>query len=218
MAQTFPLAFASFFQTLEIQRGRVFLPDMVEMSRNGAGELLSASLGARLWRGEFTLAPRPHQTLAGVEAQLRALLQPGASFMVADPRVVGPASDPSGTILGAASVVIATLNVNNRELTLSGLPAGYVITRGDYLSFIYGSSPVRYAMHQVVVGGTASGAGVSPSIEVTPYIRAGAATGATVTLVRPRFKAVLDPRTFNPSDGAQVLSSGLSFGVIQTLR
>lgn len=218
MAQSFPASVASFFNLLQISSGKVYLPAALEMSQTGAGEVFTADLGPRLWAGQVTLARRLHTDLAYVEAKLSLMQQAGAGFMAFDPRRTGPAYDPSGAILGAATVVINSLNSNHRDLTLSGLPAGYVITPGDYLGFSYGSSPVRYAMHQVVIGKTANGSGVTTAIEVTPYIRDGAAVGATVTLLRPTFKAVIVPGSVTASEGARVQSSGLSFGFIQTLR
>lgn len=218
MALSFPLSAAAFFQTLQIASGRVHLPGLIEVSQTAGGEVFTADLGARLWAGQATLAPRNHAALAVFEAKLALMQQPGASFFAYDPRRVGPAYDPAGTILGASSPVIASLNGNARELTISGLPAAYVLTPGDYLAWAYGSSPTRYAMHQIVTGATASGGGVTGSIEVTPYIRAGAAVSAAVTLIRPAFKSVIVPGSVTPSDGGQVLSRGLSFAFQQTLR
>lgn len=218
MPLTFPVSTANFFATLPISTGKVYVPAVLETSQTAAGEVFTADLGARLWQGQVTLARRTHAALSVFEAKLSLMQQAGASFMAYDPRRVGPASDPTGAIITPYVVYIDTLNANKRELTLAGLPSGYVITPGDYLSFSYGSSPTRFAMHQVVTGATTSGLGVTGSIEVTPYIRPGAAALAPVSLIRPTFKAVIVPGSVTPSDGAGVQSAGLSFAFTQTLR
>lgn len=115
-------------------------------------------------------------------------------------------------------MVIATLNGNSRELQLSGLPVGYVLTPGDMLAFSYATSPVRFALHRVVVGGAADGAGLSPSIEVVPHIRPGAAVGAAVTLVRAPCKVLLMPDSVNFGNRGRRHTSGISFSFMQTLR
>jgi hypothetical protein len=104
-----------------------------------------------------------------------------------------------------------------RELRVTGLPSGYVLSAGDMLSFQYGASPVRYALHRIVVGGTASSGGLTPMLEVVPNLRAGAVAGLTISLIRPACKARLLP---DPTYGAgrQALSRGASFDFIQTLR
>ena len=85
------------------------------------------------------------------------------------------------------------------------------------LAFQYGSNPVRHALHRIVVGGTASGSGLSPMLEVVPNLRPGAVAGLAVSLVRPTCKArVLPDPTYG--SGRQALSRGASFDFIQTLR
>jgi hypothetical protein len=85
------------------------------------------------------------------------------------------------------------------------------------LGFQYGSNPVRYALHRIVVGGTAASGGLTPLMEVVPKLRPGAVAGLPVSLIRPACKARLSP---NPSYGAgrQALSRGASLDFIQTLR
>ncbi len=218
MALTFPLSLATFFNGLQIGQGAVYLPSAVEQNQSGDGELFTANLGPRLWKGSASILKRVHQQAASAEALLSILRQAGGSFFAADIRQNGPAADPTGAILGASSPVISTLNANTRDIRLSGLPAGYVLSRGDYLSFAYGSSPVRYAYHQIAVGSVANGSGVTGDIEVTPNIRPGAVVSTAVVLVRPYFKAQIIPDSYQPAAGQGVQSSGLTFSFIQTLR
>ena len=114
--------------------------------------------------------------------------------------------------------MIDTLNADNRRLKISGLPANYVLTLGDIIGFTYGSSPTRYALHQVAsVSVTASGAGLTDWVELDPPIRAGATTSTAVALDRPTCKAVLVPGSHTPAKVRRI-GEGASFRFIQTLR
>jgi len=143
--------------------------------------------------------------------------QPGATFLCNDPRQIGPASDPTGSILGSRTVTVHSVASNLRELRLTGLPSGYVLSAGDMLGFQYGSNPVRYALHRIAVDGTASSGGLTPFIEIVPNLRPGAVAGLMVSLIRPACKARLMPEP-NYGSGRQALSRGASFDFIQTLR
>jgi hypothetical protein len=188
-----------------------------EHTRLGDGTVISASLGASLWTGTIRLAQANHPRHAQMEALLALMDQPGASFLCHDPRYVGPASDPTGSVLGSRTVTIHTVASNMRELRITGLPSGYLLSPGDMLGFQYGSSPVRHALHRIVVGGTASGSGLSPLLEVVPNLRPGAVAGLVVSLVRTACKARLLPEPTYGS-GRQAISRGAGFDFIQTLR
>ena len=216
-AITFPVSLANFYDTLGV--GSCTFEDTlpIETSQMADGTILKASLGASLWRGRLNLVPRTHADAQAIEALVSVLKRPGASFLARDPRRVGPKLDPTGSTLGASTVQINSLNVDNRQISLKGLPAAYVISVGDMLSFTYGSSPTRYALHRVVEAATANGSGVTPQFEVTPLIRSGAAVDATVTLVKPVCKAVLLPE-ISYGETALTYTQGMSLEFIQTLR
>lgn len=219
MALSFPLQPADFFGGLRVKRVTFDLPEALEMSRTGDGAVLTADLGDRLWSGKITLVPARHADAAAISARLKVLREAGRSFLVYDTVKAYPAADPDGSILGAVVPQVASLPAGNRTLTLQGLPSGYVISDGDYLSFEYASNPVRTALHQVVVGAQADGLGVTPEIEVTPHIRPGATVGTQVTLVRAYCRAVIVPGSVTPPSAEPGrVSSGASFSFVQTLR
>jgi hypothetical protein len=217
MALTYPLSFAQFLGALRVEEVTFRLSHPQEHTRLGDGTVISASLGASLWTGTIRLAQANHPRHAQMEALLALMDQPGASFLCHDPRYVGPASDPTGSVLGSRTVTIHTVASNMRELRITGLPSGYLLSPGDMLGFQYGSSPVRHALHRIVVGGTASGSGLSPLLEVVPNLRPGAVAGLVVSLVRTACKARLLPEPTYGS-GRQAISRGASFDFIQTLR
>lgn len=214
---TYPLSYAQFLGVLRVEEVTFRLSHPQEHTRLGEGTVISASLGASLWTGTIRLAQANHPRHAQMEALIALMDQPGATFLCHDPRQIGPASDPTGSSLGSRTVTIHSVAGNMREMRLTGLPSGYVLSVGDMLAFQYGANPVRYALHRIVVGGTASSTGLTPLMEVVPTLRPGAVAGLTVSLIRPACKARLLPE---PTYGAgrQALSRGASFDFIQILR
>ena len=214
---SYPLSHAQFLGALRVEEVTFRLSHPQEHTRLGDGTVISASLGAALWTGTIRLAQANHPRHAQMEALIALMDQPGASFLCHDPRYLGPASDPTGAILGSRTVTIHSVASNMRELRITGLASTYVLSAGDMLAFQYGSNPVRHALHRIVVGGTASSGGLTPMLEVVPNLRPGVAAGLTVALLRPACKARLLP---DPTYGAgrQALSRGASFDFIQTLR
>lgn len=219
MALVFPLPLATFADTLLVARATCDLPELVEQSRTAGGEQLTADMGERLWTGRIDLASMVRTEIGRPETLIQVLKQ-GRTFNIFDRRRLNPQADPNGTILGAASVTILALGGDPRELSLAGLPAGYTLSAGDYLSFAYTSlSITRQALHRVVdTTVVANGSGQTPLFEVIPAIRPGAAAAAAVTLRKPFCRAVMVAGSASPSDGRSTLYEGLGFDWVQTLR
>lgn len=78
-------------------------------------------------------------------------------------------------------------------VTLSTLPASFVLGAGDMLSFPFASG-LGQTLHRVVEGATANGSGAL-TVTVEPTLPLAAATGVTVSLLAPWCKAVLDPKS-----------------------
>ena len=214
MAQTFPLA-VEFFAGLPVAECTMDLPSVMQVSRTRGGSITTAKLSERLWTAQVTLAQMRHRVAGGVEAQLSALAEPARSLLIHALPYLGPAYDPGAVLLSGASPALHTISGDLREIRISGLPIGFEMTAGDFLSFAYGSSPVRYAFHRVVVGATADAAGLTPLIEVTPALSPGATTSAAVVLDRPFFRAILMPG--KPGRSRRVFTDGVTLDLIQTL-
>jgi len=219
-AMIFPLALDDFFGGLPLVVLGFDLGESTRISQTGGGEILTAEGPApRLWRGSVSTRTHRHAVQRKLEAKARVLRQAGASFFVGDPTAAYPAADPMGSIHGSATPIIHTLDADNKRMRIGGLPSNYVLTIGDQLSFSYGSSPARYALHEVVTDQvTASSAGLTPLFEVSPFIRPGAITGLAVTLIRPVCKAVMVPGEFRAGERRPYLTTGFSFSFRQTLR
>lgn len=218
MALAFPLSRNKFLGALPIQDDVFTCPAGTQHNNLGGGEVLKSEVAPPLWNGRISLAPMKARPAAEVLGLLEALALPGRAFKAFRPNQHGPAADPLGAAISGFSPVIDTVDYNAATLRLSGLPAGYVLTAGDFLSFSYGTSPVRQALHRVLETVTADGAGLSPAFQVHPHIRPGAPVGGAVTLVRPWCKAVLVPGSVNPGSTAGNLTSGIEFSFRQSLR
>lgn len=212
----FPYSVAEFADVIGVRRVKWGLQDNRELSGLGSGQVLTAKLAPSLRVGEVTLREWYHDDAAEIEADLEALVEQQGTFYLYDPRKWAPRRDPDGSILGASVVRIASLPTP-ATISLKGLPAGYVLTKGDYLAFDYGSDPVRRAFHRISETVTASGAGTTPTFNVTAFIRPGAAVDAIVTLIKPAAKCFIKPGSIDAGSTENILTTQISFSVIQKI-
>lgn len=217
---TFPLGLTQFFDLLPIGKCTFDPTEALDLAETAGGEVLTADLGTALWSGQIDLALMEHHEAAPLRPLLNLLRRAGASFMVADATRPWPRRDPGGVVLRASTGTPAILAVGGswRELSLKGLPPWYAISAGDLISFAYGSSPTRFALHECVGDAQAAANGETPLIEVTPPIRPGAAADTAVQLIWPRCKAVLQPGTASLGASVHTITSEGTLRWTQTLR
>ena len=224
MAMTYPLALADFLDLFRVTDARLDLDRPQQFNGLRGGELLAAELAPPYWRGTVTLAPMPSRDADLVGARLAALAVPGRAFEVSHPHRVGPRADPLGAALAGFSPVIEAASAQADQVTIGGLPQGYVLSAGDLLAFDYDpGTGIRRALHRLVEGAATSavsahGGYQAGPLEVAPYIRPGAAAGAAVTLVRPACLAVLVPGTVSSGITRGSVTSGMAFEFRQKLR
>lgn len=210
---------SAFMLRLPIADQSMWLPDQAEYNRTGRGEQLGADLGERLWQGEIVCGRMTRAEAGEIEVLVDLINQSGRAFHVFDSRRPAPLLDPAMTGLGGFSPVIHTLySAEPREVRIGGLPPGYGLSAGDYLSFFYGSAPQQFELHRVVSAVTAAGTGITPAFEVSPAIRSGVATGAAVTFYRPWCKAIIEAGSVQPTRTRSTISEGLRFSFVQTRR
>ncbi len=215
MTMTFPLVPGEFWARLPIATMSLDADTPVEFSRTAAGRAWTSDLGDPLYVGKVTLGRMTEAERRDVEVLLDILRPAARPFYAYDSRGRWPKADPRGRILGTAAPIIASIP-SARELTLSGLPARYLLSRGDYLAFDLSGG--RRALHHVVDAVvTASSAGVTPAFEVFPPLQASAAPGAAVTLVDAACKAILKPGGVTKGTSRHTITEGATFEFIQTL-
>lgn len=214
---TFPLALTEFYDLLPIGGCRMDMRESIDVGETEGGEVLTADIGTALWTGQIDMQTLEHHEAAAVRPVINVLRRAGTSFLVADATRPWPRLDPHGTLLGAATPTILAVGSSMREISIEGLPAGYQISRGDLISWTYGSSPTRYALHECIGSATADGAGETALIEVTPPIRPGTVAGAAVALLWPHCKARLVPGSADTGKSSHTITSEMTFRWTQTL-
>lgn len=210
MALSFPYSLAAFADVIRMSSVRMRLVDEQQVSKGGGGRIITADMAPKYWAFDVTLTVMENAPMRQIQALITALDGSMNDFYLYDPRYAYPVADPDGSLLGAASVQINSVDTNNKEMTLKGLPAGYVLSPGDCLHFDFGT-PSKRALHMIVDGGTANGSGVTPAIEVRPHILPGATENAAVTLIKPSARVKIVPESFDPGTGRQIITQGMSF-------
>lgn len=219
MPLSYPLPASQFWNDSNFIAGLSFhLTGNTVADISGGGEVFTSTRGTRLWTGQVSFARRMARETRRTDAILSELREAGASFLIYPMDAQYPQNDPTGVLLGGATPTVSFVFANGAELSVAGLPAGYVLRQGDFLSFTYGANPVRHALHQVVRDRTADAGGAIQYLQLTPRIRPGLATGTALTLIRPVCKAIVRPRSYQPASFARVHGEGLGFEFIQTLR
>ncbi len=215
MALTFPYANADFADIIRLSSIKMRLVGDQQISGMGGGKIIVADMSPKYWEFDVTLINMENDLARRVHALIEALDESINDFYLYDPRSAYPISDPTGAILGSSTVQINSLNANNKEMTIKGLPSTFVNSAGDMLSWDFGT-PTKRAFHRIVVGGTAT-AGVSPSLEVRPHILPGAAVNAAVTLIKAAARVKIIPGSFDPGTARQMMTTGMSFKARQVI-
>ncbi len=217
MALIFPRPIAEFADRLRLSSVKFWLDGQEEYSGLGSGEFLAADLGPKIWKAEVSIMDLRHADAAEVQALIESMDGSMGTFYLFDPRKQYPRFDPGGVILGVSNPVIASIGAHRKSLTVSGLPSGYKLSVGDLFHHDYGSNPVRRALHRVAEVATANGGGTTNTFEVRPHLKAGAAVGQAIALIKPAPKMKIIPGSFDPGTGENVFTSGMRFQAQQTL-
>jgi hypothetical protein len=203
MSLSFPLDLLADFPGTSIRFEAV---PMLEIDPTRSGRIISKDLGPALWEADYQSKRLLPNALKFWKAKLLALQ--GQSFIGYDMTACFPIAYPNGSWpTGGSFDGIATLAsvTDAKVLTMDDLPAGYVGSVGDYVSFDYGDD--SRALHQVMESFVADGSGVTGSFEVRPHVRPGynllLTGGLPVALTKPRAVMVLVP-------GSVIASSDLS--------
>jgi hypothetical protein len=182
-----------------------------EISGQANGVLRGKDLGSALWTASYTTIELLNADAIAFEAALNSLDGLTNAFEAGDLRNRYPRNYPTGSFTDSG--VLATVGSNNKSLSISGLPANFVISAGDYFHFTYSTSR---ALHQAVETVTASGAGLSPVFEVRPFIRPGYTISNAVTFKLPNGQFILQPNSISTTLKSMV-SSAVSFKAMQYL-
>lgn len=217
MAPVFPLATDVFQDTINVAAAAFRLRDNQELSGLGSGQIIGADLAHPLWTADVRLFPAFSDDAVDIQAMVERLDGVLRTFYLYDPRTSHPRADPDGSILGAATPTIASLNVDNKAMAVGGLPAGYVLSRGDMLAFDY-ADPARRALHRIEEPVTADGAGLTTQFEVRPHLRTGVETGLLVSLIKPAARMIIVPGSYQATVSDDYGTTSISFTALQSIR
>lgn len=213
MAISFPLAASEFFTALRVVSCRMTIEEYVEVSGTARGEIIVREVAAPKWAAEISLSEMPVEEARQAAALMHRIGRTG-TFNVYDTQAEYPAADPDGSILGSADVTIASIGSGRRSVSLSGLPAGYVLTAGDRFHVNYASDPVRRGYFEIAEGAVADGSGDAGPIDVSPWVKTGITAGLSVDLKRP--SARMQFRSFDIGTGQYMTHrSGMTFSAIE---
>lgn len=176
MALSFPYAIDFLAECLIGEDIPLTLHRYDEMSGSGDGRYWSAQMASPLWGVTYPLYAQSAAKAREINAKVNALDGMAKTFLWADLYYPGPAA--GNTNLGA--VTVGSIRADRGAIALSGLPGGFTVTAGDYLSIDYSAGRVYFGQF------AESGAGQRG---MRPYLPLGISAGAAVELVRPRFKA-----------------------------
>lgn len=94
---------------------------------------------------------------------------------------------PTGGSFSGTTAQVHTVGADNKSLRVKGLPAGFVLSRGDMIQV--GDTD----LYRLMETATADGGGITPSFEVRPHLWDGIAVNDAVSVKRPACLMVLVP-------------------------
>src|SRR5664279_857782 len=101
-----------------------------EISGQANGVIRGKDLGSALWQASYTTTEMVNADTLAFEAALNSLDGLTNPFEAGDLRNRYPRNYPTGSFTDSG--VLATVGSNNKSLSISGLPASFVISAGDY--------------------------------------------------------------------------------------
>lgn len=183
-----------------------------EMSGSGDGRFWSAQLAKPLWTASYGLYAKHAAHAREINAKIYGLDGSQKTFLWCDPYYGGPANGTSG--LG--SVTLDNVVADRSRIALSGLPAGFQLAAGEFLSISFGTDRVYFGTF--CEDATANGSGITPNREIRPFLPMSIDAGASVELVRPYFKAIIPPGGYTPFAKSRFgWGEGASIAVLQKL-
>lgn len=202
---TLPLS--EFFDLLSVQ-SRMMHPDAPQSSdRTRGGKTIISRFGDVLWRGSIEIPRALHVDAAADLALVEYVYNSMSPFLIYDRVKPGPRMDPRGTLIAGASPLVRTVSADRTTITLKGLPAGYVLMRGDLIGIAY--SGRRYLGRVVTASVVAADNGNTPDLLLSLAAPVGIGPDNPVTLFKPSIKARFIETSFPTATSA--ISSGLSF-------
>lgn len=182
MTITYPLP-TSFFDEFPGWSTEFNLLWRQEQSRTAGGQTVVKDMGSPLWQMTAQSRSMKPNELDYWRARLTSLENGLKTFHAFPKSRCFPVAYPNGSwpTGGAFAGVgqVATIASNRKAISLSGLPAGYKVSVGDYVQI--GDKDIHMVMEPVSAGG----GGVTTQFEVRPHLWPGVTAPVVATLVKP---------------------------------
>lgn len=158
-----------------------------ERSTQASGRILVKDMGAPLWSLRAASKVLSPNNLDQWRAKLTALengLQQFWGYPTSRcfPILYPNGSWPTGGAFSGLTANLSVINANRKAIALSALPAGFVLSVGDYISITRSGGA---DLHQVMEGATASGGGVTPQFEIRPQLWPDVTVTRAVSVKQP---------------------------------
>lgn len=210
------LSLNDFQDKLLINQYSFGLVDNLRQSQTVGGQVLTSQVGPRLWTGSISITQHSHMKNREAAAMLSNIQNPNTQFLFSPPKGMYPADDPTGSIMGATTPRI-TSPVSGYAMTISGLPANYKITAGDYVSYELGGV---HRMHQFAETKAANASGVLSAIRLINPIMAGnvPANNTLIKLIKPTITVQFVPGSMSGGNVLLDRIEGISFSFTQSVK
>lgn len=179
------------------------------VSRTAGGALLAYDHGVAIWTASYETVKMSYDDCVDFEAQLHAIEGVAGSFYGRDTRRTYPRNYPTGSFSDTGTVL--SLNADGKSLAFTGLPAGFVINRGDYFQVAVGGTPRLYQMAESV---TANGSGVTAEKTAEPHYDPAMTTGTAVVFQNPACVMRLEPGSIQFNDQGRAVGT-VTFSAMQ---
>lgn len=173
---------------LKAPRFRFDYEPLGALSQTAGGSLtFQERAGGSLWQMDLTTKGLAASDFVAARAWFRSLRGGAQAFRGYDlrqpfPQAYGPAVlDLTRAAGGAFDGTCTVTAAGGHSLALSGLPAGYHVSVGDYFSFAWRGGQALVESWEDV---QADGSGVCATFEVGPWLAAGGTVPVTATVVR----------------------------------
>lgn len=213
MTITYPLPALDFWERLRFGGRPEFVPQLGKsQSADAGGNVFGSFRGRPKWGVSVSVEGGRHDANAITAADLGQFDMRDGTFLAYDIKRPFPAADFGGVRLGTASVQVKSKGSNNRSIALKGLPVGYVISKGDWLSILYAST--RRFLFKALESAVANGSGETVEFEIQPFLPKLIAVNDAVTLKKPCGKFKIVAGSYRPAGGAGNLDDGASFSMV----
>lgn len=204
MALADTLSIADFYDLLKIDANGVKfgLDFMQQRSITGGGVTLVSDRAPAMLSADLTTWPMSNGEAEGIMALINSRAGGIKSFLLTNPRLPYPSSDPTGSIFGSATPVISAIT-DRLHIAFTGFPIGYVIPVGTYFGVLFNTN--RYYIGQFCEARTANGSGAVASVEIYPPLPASISTSAPVTIKKPpaKFQTIAGTAFVSQEDGTR---------------